>query len=107
MLAAERVKVVEAHSAGKIAQDALREQLTKSENETMALRRMMETRSTEMANAVRQLNEELAAQHEIVERGMASRVDALRETFDDELARARERANEMIESARKSVNEAN
>ena len=107
MLAAERVKVVEAHSAGKIAQDTLREQLTKSENETMALRRMMETRSTEMANAVRQLNEELAAQHEIVERGMASRVDALRETFDDELARARERANEMIESARKSVKEAN
>jgi hypothetical protein len=38
---------------------------------------------------------------------MASRVDALRETFDDELARARERANEMIELARKSVTAAN
>ena len=50
-LAAERVKVVEAHSAGKLAADALKEQLNKAENEALALRRMMEARSTEMANA--------------------------------------------------------
>jgi len=106
-LAAERVKVVEAHSAGKLAADALKEQLIKAENEALALRRMMETRSTEMANAVRSLNEELAVQHDIVERGMSARVDALRDTYDDEVNRIRERANVSIEAARKSAAEAN
>ena len=106
-LAAERVKVVEAHSAGKLAADALKEQLNKAENEALALRRMMEARSTEMANAVRSLNEELAVQHDIVERGMSARVDALRDAYDDEANRIRERANVSIDAARKSVTEAN
>ena len=61
--------MVEAHSAGRVAADALKEQLNKAENEALALRRMMEARSTEMANAVRSLNEELAVQHDIVGRG--------------------------------------
>ena len=60
-----------------------------------------------MANAVRSLNEELAVQHDIVERGMSARVDALRDAYDDEANRIRERANVSIDAARKSVTEAN
>ena len=107
MLSAEKIKVVEAHSANRLAQDALREQLVKAENEVLSLRRTMESRSTEMANAVRRLNEELAVQHDIVERGMSARVDALRDAFDEEIARARERATVMIEAARKKEAAAN
>ncbi|OUS46392.1 hypothetical protein BE221DRAFT_192383 [Ostreococcus tauri] len=107
MLAAEKIKVVEAHSSNKMAQQAMQERMTKAENEAAAMRKMMESRSTEMANAVRRLNEELAVQHDVVERGMSARVDALREAFDEEIVRVRERANVMIEAARKKETAAN
>ena len=107
MLAAEKIKVVEAHSSNKMAQQAMQERMTKAENEAAAMRKMMESRSTEMANAVRRLNEELAVQHDVVESGMSARVDALREAFDEEIVRVRERANVMIEAARKKETAAN
>jgi chromosome segregation ATPase len=100
MLAQERVKVVEAHSSAKLATDALREQLHKSEDDVAQLRRTLESRSVEMANAVRALNEELAVQHDVVERGMSARVDALRDAFEDELQRVRVKAQTAIDEAK-------
>ena len=100
MLAQERVKVVEAHSSAKLATDALREQLHKSEDEVAQLRRTLELRSVEMANAVRALTEELAVQHDVVERGMGARVDALRDAFEDELQRARDKAQTVIDESK-------
>jgi len=100
LIAQERIKVVEAHSSAKIATDASREQARKAEDEAAQLRRTLESRSAEMANAVRTLNEELAVQHDVVERGMSARVDALRDAFEEELQRAREKSQAAIDEGK-------